>query len=208
LSHPVAVSLGVGGVSLYPVSVLALTYDDGPDRELTGPLLDLLAGAGATATFFPIAPRASAHPELIARMLREGHTVGLHCEEHVRHSERDRDWCRRDADRGLDRLRALGVRPRLWRTPWDDRAPWTAAVAAERGLSLAGWSADTHDWRGDEAETMFEATRPELGPGAVVLAHDGIGPGALRPDTVETLRYTGLVIDHARETGLRLEALQ
>jgi hypothetical protein len=68
---------------------VALTFDDGPDERVTPRLLDLLAQAGAKATFFPIAPRAAAQPGLIARMLAEGHTVGLHCDEHVRYSERE-----------------------------------------------------------------------------------------------------------------------
>ena len=52
----------------YVGSALALTYDDGPDGRLTGPLLDLLAEAGVSATFFPIAARAAAWPDLVARM--------------------------------------------------------------------------------------------------------------------------------------------
>jgi peptidoglycan/xylan/chitin deacetylase (PgdA/CDA1 family) len=189
------------------VSALALTYDDGPDGELTGPLLDLLAEAGVSATFFPIGARAAARPDLVARMLEEGHSVGLHCEEHVRHSERSEAWCRRDTDRGLSRLAALGVHPALWRTPWGVQAPWTPAVAAERGLHLVGWSVDTHDWRGDSAEAMFAATRDQLEPGAIVLAHDGIGPGAKRDEAAETLGYTQMVIDHAHNQGLELRAL-
>lgn len=186
---------------------LAITYDDGPDHRMTPALLDILADAGARATFFPIAPRAARHPELIVRMLGDGHTVGLHCEEHLRHRTRDRDWGAADTDRALGRLRALGADPRLWRTPWGEQAPWTRSVADARGLELIGWSVDTHDWRGDRAADMYAATRSELCPGAVVLAHDGIGPGAQRADARETLAYTRLVIGHARESGLDLEAL-
>jgi peptidoglycan/xylan/chitin deacetylase (PgdA/CDA1 family) len=194
-------------VSLLSVSALALTYDDGPDPRLTGPLLDLLADAGASATFFPIAGRAATRPDLIERMLDEGHGIGLHCDQHVRHSERSEAWCRQDTERGLETLGKLGVRPRLWRTPWGVQAPWTADVATERGLDLVGWDVDTHDWRGDSAETMFADTRDALEPDAVILAHDGIGPGAQRPEVTETLRYTQLVIDHARRRGLTLRAL-
>ncbi|MEA2144490.1 MAG: hypothetical protein QOG59_77, partial [Solirubrobacteraceae bacterium] len=50
-------------------------------------------------------------------------------------------------------------------------------------------------------------TRPGLQAGAVVLAHDGIGPGARRTDAAETVTYTELVADHARRCALTLEAL-
>ena len=186
---------------------LALTFDDGPDRRCTAKLLDLLDEAGARATFFPIARRAEREPQLITRMLAGGHTVGLHCDEHVRHSERDREWCVRDTDIALGRLRDLGARPALWRTPWGDVAPWTAEIARRHHLRLTGWTVDTHDWRGDGASDMFAATEPELTADAVVLAHDGIGPGARREDAEATLAYVTLVIEDARRRGLALEAL-
>jgi peptidoglycan/xylan/chitin deacetylase (PgdA/CDA1 family) len=189
------------------VSALALTFDDGPDRVWTPPVLDALGEAGATATFFPIAPRAARHPELIARMLAEGHAVGLHCEEHVRHTARDEAWLLRDTATAMERLALLGVRPALWRTPWGDVAPWTSRVAALHELRVVPWSVDTHDWRGDSAVEMVEAIRAGLVPGAVVLAHDGLGPGALRGDCAQTVELIPRVAALAQGRGLRLRAL-
>lgn len=186
---------------------LAMTFDDGPDPATTPRLLDQLGRAGATATFFPIAPRAQRHPDLVRRMLAEGHTVGLHCDEHVRHSDRDRDWLEADTARAVRRLAALGVDAALWRTPWGDTAAWTGAVAAGHGLRLVGWTIDTHDWRGDSAADMLASTRGGLVPDAIVLAHDGIGPGARRAGAAETLAYVDLVIEYARERGLELTAI-
>ena len=186
---------------------LALTFDDGPDCRYTPMLLDLLKEAGASATFFVIAPRAASQPELIERMHREGHAIGLHCDQHVRHSSRDHAWCAHDADSALGRLREIGVKPLLWRTPWGDMAPWTARVAHERGLRLIGWTVDTNDWRGDRADEMFARTWPDLEPGAIVLAHDGIGPGALREGTEETIAYVRLVMEHTRRHRITLRPL-
>lgn len=186
---------------------LALTFDDGPDPLWTARLLDQLAALGARATFFPIAPRAAAQPQLLARMLAEGHEVGLHCYEHVRHTERDAAWLRHDTDRALAVLAELGVSAVLWRPPWGVTAPWTEEVAREHGLSVIGWSVDTHDWRGDDAESMLNATRAGLEPGAVVLAHDGIGPGALRSSCEETLRYVEGVAALAAAAGIVLRTL-
>ena len=190
------------------MSALALTFDDGPDPVWTGRLLDRLRGLGAHATFFPIGPRAVARPQLVARMREEGHAIGLHCDEHVRHSERDAAWLERDTDRALKRLASVGVRPTFWRTPWGDTAPWSAKIARDRDLRLIGWTVDTHDWRGDSAEEMFEATRADLGDGAVVLAHDGVGPGARRENAAATVDYVALVGGYARGRGLRLEAMR
>lgn len=194
-------------VGIQPMAALAITFDDGPDECWTPLLLDRLAAHGARASFFVIAPRAAAHPELVKRMLEHGHTVGLHCDLHVRHGDRDRAWLEDDTRRALGRLRTLGITPMLWRTPWGDTAPWTAAVAQRHGLRLVGWSIDTHDWRGDRARDMFAATREQLEPGAVILAHDGIGPGARRAGAAETIAYVDLLARHAAAAEFRLEAL-
>lgn len=187
---------------------IALTFDDGPDPVWTPKLLDLLRELDARATFFPIAPRAIARPDLIERMQAEGHTVGLHCDAHVRHSDRELEWLREDTAAAIGRLAALGVRPTLWRTPWGDIAPWSVSVASEHELRLVGWSIDTHDWRGDSAGEMFDATREDVDDGAIILAHDGLGPGTRREDAVQTLSYVELLAAHARGNGLALEALR
>jgi peptidoglycan/xylan/chitin deacetylase (PgdA/CDA1 family) len=186
---------------------LSLTFDDGPDPVWTPRLLDLLRGARATATFFPIASHAAAHPRVIGRMLADGHEVGLHCDEHVRHSSQDLGWLMRDTSRALRKLAGVGVRPRLWRTPWGDLAPWSARVAAEHNLRLIGWTADTHDWRGDRGRCMYASLRARLADGAVVLAHDGIGPGARRTECGETVEFVRLVVAHAERSELTLGRL-
>jgi peptidoglycan-N-acetylglucosamine deacetylase len=184
-----------------------LTFDDGPDPVWTPRLLDVLAAGGAQATFFPIAPRAAAHPDLVARIRADGHAIGLHCDEHVRHSTQTEPWLIADTECALQRLAGLGVAPTCWRTPWGDTAPFTRGVADARGLTLTGWTVDTHDWRGDSAESMFAATRDDLTDEAIVLAHDGIGPGARRHDARETVAYTELVIEFAQTNRLALETL-
>ncbi len=93
------------------------------------------------------------------------------------------------------------MRARRWRTPWGDTAPWSAAVAAERGLRIEGWAADTHDWRGDDAATMLAAVLPGLAAGGTVLMHDGIGPGARRRDCRETVRLIAPLCAAVRARG-------
>jgi peptidoglycan/xylan/chitin deacetylase (PgdA/CDA1 family) len=184
-----------------------LTFDDGPDPRWTRRLLDVLAAAAARASFFPIASRAAACPDLIARMRSEGHQIGLHCDQHVRHSARSEAWLMADTERALECLASVGVAPTRWRTPWGDIASSTRTVAKAHGLAVIGWTVDTYDWRGDSAATMFASTRDRLTETAIVLAHDGIGPGARREDPRETVEYVLRVVEFARQAGLRLESL-
>jgi peptidoglycan-N-acetylglucosamine deacetylase len=170
-----------------------LTFDDGPDPIWTPAVLAALSGSSLRAKFFVIAPRAAEHPRLVAAIRAGGHAVELHCNEHVRHTDVDRATIEEDTRRALATLADLGVRPRRWRTPWDARAPWTEEIAAAHELELYGWDIDSHDWRGDAAEQMLAAIGPELHEGAVVLLHDGLGPGALRRGCEETVRLTRMI---------------
>jgi peptidoglycan/xylan/chitin deacetylase (PgdA/CDA1 family) len=184
-----------------------LTFDDGPDPRGTPAVLDALAAAGATATFFVLGECAAAQPALIERILAGGHAVEVHGHGHLRHPLTSRECVEGDLDAALTVLRGYGIAPRLWRVPWGDLASWTAEVAAERGLTLAGWTADTHDWRGDDAATMLAALEPELRAGAIVLAHDGIGPGARRSGAEETARLIDPLVSAARARGLEPQPL-
>ncbi|MDX6645090.1 MAG: peptidoglycan-N-acetylglucosamine deacetylase [Miltoncostaeaceae bacterium] len=105
-------------------------------------------------------------------------------------------------------LAGIGVRPRLWRLPWGEAAGWSAELAGAHGLALCRWSADTRDWRGDRAEAMLAAVAPLAVPGAVVLMHDGLGPGALRPGCGQTVALIGPLAELARSRGLALEPLR
>ncbi len=170
-------------------------------------MLDALRAADARATFFVLGPCAAAHPELIARTRAEGHAIGVHAHEHTRHTALHAEAGAADLDRALTVLDGLGVRPTIWRTPWGVEAPWTRPTAAGRGLRIVGWSADTHDWRGDAAAAMLAAVAPAIEDGAIVLAHDGLGPGATRTGCEETVALIDPLVALGRSRGMEPEIL-
>jgi peptidoglycan-N-acetylglucosamine deacetylase len=184
-----------------------LTFDDGPDPIWTPRVLEALRLSAARATFFVVAPQARRFPHLVREMIRAGHDVGLHCAEHVRHTERSRPEVEADTRAGLRDLRLLGIRTRLWRPPWGVLAPWTGAVAEDFGLDLVSWTADTHDWRGDTTPEMLDHVLSTLHPGAVVLMHDGLGPGALRDGCAETVALIGDLVQRLRSLGYEPAAM-
>ncbi len=61
---------------------IAMTFDDGPSPELTPKLLDMLKARGIKATFFVVGQNAAEHPEILKRMIAEGHEIGNHSWSH------------------------------------------------------------------------------------------------------------------------------
>lgn len=180
---------------------VALTFDDGPDERATPLVLDALAACGAVATFFVLAPAALARPAIVARCRAEGHAVELHGWAHLRHPQHTAPEIAADTARALEALASLGVEPTWWRLPWGLAGPGSVDVAAAHGLRVVGWTADTEDWDGAPTARLLERVRPRLGADAVVLAHDGIGPGARRTDADATVGLVGPLVAAIRSRG-------
>ena len=189
------------------MSTCSLTFDDGPDEVWTARVLDRLASEGAPSTFFVMADRARRCAGLIDRMRAEGHEVAFHCVDHVRHSELEEQELRDDTLDGLRTLAQLGATIRRWRAPWGVVTEATRRIAAEHQLELVGWSADTQDYNGDGAALMHSRVAGGVRAGAVVLLHDGIGPGAQRCDCRETVELIPRLVETMRGRGLRPAAL-
>lgn len=62
--------------------VIALTFDDGPNPATTNKILDILKARGIKATFFVLGSKAKANPEILKRMMNEGHLVASHSQTH------------------------------------------------------------------------------------------------------------------------------
>jgi peptidoglycan-N-acetylglucosamine deacetylase len=185
-------------------SVLNLTFDDGPDETWTPRVLDELDRCETRATFFMIGERVRARPDLARRALDAGHDVQLHCHRHVRHTQLSERELRHDTEAGLAALDSVGAHPTLWRAPWGVCTDASARVAERFALLLVGWTIDTHDWRGDEPQTMLAQTRGQLACGGAVLMHDALGPGARRDGCENTIALLSTLTAAAEEHGLTL----
>jgi peptidoglycan-N-acetylglucosamine deacetylase len=166
---------------------LLLTFDDGPDETWTPRVLEELERCGARATFFAIGERLRTVPTLARRIMSAGHEIGLHCERHIRHTDLSEHEIEADTIAALASFAEVGLSPTRWRTPWGVCTSATERVAERHDLELVHWDIDTHDWRGDSVAEMLDAAAAALEDGAVVLMHDGLGPGALRSGCENTV---------------------
>ena len=110
-------------------SLIALTYDDGPEPGGTDRVLDALAEAGATATFFVLMTRVRRHPALLQRILAEGHEIGLHGLDHRPLTSFPVAEVKRRCVAGRDELEQAIGRPVRWMRPPYGRQTLTTAWA-------------------------------------------------------------------------------
>ncbi|MFF0849479.1 glycosyltransferase [Streptomyces sp. NPDC003280] len=171
---------------------IVLTFDDGPDPVWTPKVLDILKKHHAHAVFFVTGSMTSRYPELVKRMVDEGHEVGLHTFNHPDlsyHSERRIDWELSQSQLAL--AGAAGIRSSLFRPPYssfadamDDRSWPVTKYIGGRGYLTVVNDTDSEDWRRPGVEEIIRKATPKGGKGAIVLMHDS---GGERHQTVQAL---------------------
>jgi peptidoglycan-N-acetylglucosamine deacetylase len=159
---------------------VALTFDDGPHPEGTPAVLEALGAAGARATFFVIGEQVKRRPELVARILGEGHAVALHGHRHRLQLRLSPAAVCDDIRRGLAAVSdAAGIEPVWHRPPYGIYSPAGLRAVREAGLSPLLWSRWGKDWRKfTTAERIARRASRAIISGDVILLHDADFYGA------------------------------
>ncbi len=170
---------------------MALSFDDGPSRW-TPAVLDLLAEHGARATFFVVGRHVEEHPDVAARAVAEGHELGNHTFDHVDCAHEQDDDVLRDQLRRANAASeaATGVAMKVIRPPYGKDVCRVARLGREQGLApVVLWSVQAWDWDEQPADAISDRVLRDVGPGAIVLLHDGAPPydDRSRDGTVEAL---------------------
>ena len=153
---------------------VALTFDDGPDPEVTPLILAMLERHGAQATFFVIGARAERHPDLMREIAARGHAIGNHTMRHpgwfalLGVGGQAREW--REAQ---EVLRRQGVASDLARAPLGLRSPLADIVFHRLGLRHIGWSRRGFDTLSGDATRVLARITRQLREGEIILLHDG-----------------------------------
>jgi len=123
----------------------AITFDDGPG-PYTSQLLDILKERHIKATFFLSGENIREYPEIVKRMIREGHDIGNHTLQHkqLRKLSPDEQWYQIITVQYM--LNNLGARCQLFRPPYGIYNSATIAEARRQGLSVVLWTVDAQDW--------------------------------------------------------------
>ncbi len=154
-----------------------ITFDAGYENGYTAPLLDALKKHGATATFFVVGHYLETAPELVKRMVAEGHTVANHTYHHPDMSAiRDKAAFQRELEQVEETYRQVVGQemPKFYRPPQGKYNEQNLQMAKEMGYSTFFWSLAYVDWYVDKQPTVQQAMDKLVGrihPGAVVLLH-------------------------------------
>lgn len=183
---------------------VALSFDDGPDPQVTPQVLDLLRANNARATFFVVGRALTAQPELAQRMVAEGHVLGNHSWQHARTQNfRQRRWQSAEIERCEQALDAVAgtQRARLYRAPMGLKIGALGQALWQRRLTLVAWSLHSHDTRLTQPEHIAQRVLERVRGGDIILLHDGHDlPDRQRPCCAAALT---LILQGLHDKGLR-----
>ena len=153
---------------------IAMTFDDGPSAANTPRLLDILKQRNIKATFFLIGQNVAANPDIVRRILAEGHEIGNHTWTHPQLSKLGDDRVTAEITKTQDAIRqASGFTPTLLRPPYGAITPrqrqW---IESQFGLSVILWSVDPLDWKRPGPSVVTQRILSQARPGAIILSHD------------------------------------
>ena len=185
---------------------VALTFDDGPDPEVTPRLLDLLDEVRAPSTFFLLVNQCRAWPTLAREIASRGHEVALHGYDHSRLTSLARGEITRHLVTAKVELEQLTEQPvTLYRPPYGAQSVRTYLATRRAGLEVVVWSADAEDWVDGAVAEVVERGLVALRPGGILLLHERLEPDPLRGAPITTFDRADVargIIDRCRQRGL------
>ncbi|MFK0254422.1 polysaccharide deacetylase family protein [Streptomyces sp. NPDC090445] len=180
-----------------------ITIDDGPDPNWTPKVLEVLKKHDVKATFCMVGPRAKAHPDLVKKVVADGHRLCDHSMDHdttmdkkpVEYQEKQI----LDAKKLIEEAAGGGAKVEYYRAPGGAFTPDSRRIAAANGMRPLGWNIDTKDFQKPGTAAIVDAVKRNIGNGPTILFHDA---GGDRRQSVEALdRVLAWLDEQDRPTG-------
>ena len=188
---------------------VSISFDDGPDPQWTPKILDILKEAEVKASFFLVGSNIESHPEIVRRILAEGHEIGIHTYSHPNLAtvSHERAFLECNATERLIET-ITGRSTLLFRPPYNsDSRPHTNAelaavqIAQDLGYLTVTDTIDPEDWSAPGPEVILQRIKDARTAGNIILLHDA---GGNREDTVKALPQ---IIDYLHARGDHIVSL-
>ena len=174
---------------------IALTFDDGPHPVNTPKLLDILKQRNVKATFYVVATNVKRYPEIMRRIVAEGHEIGNHTVTHGNLAKMSDAAVRQELTASREAIiAATGVAPRTMRPPYGAITPAQKSwIRQEFGYPAILWSVDPEDWKRPGVSVVTSRLVSGAAPGGILLVHDIHAPTIeAMPATIDQLLARGL----------------
>lgn len=175
--------------------IIALTFDDGP-TELTPQFLKTLKNADAKATFFCIGKQIEKHPDILAKILTDGHEIGNHTYSHLNRtgfmSINEMVSEIASCDAALEK--AAHIKTTLYRPPFGVTNPNIAKAVRKTGKISVGWSVRSLDTVIQNEQQIASRVLRSVRPGSIILMHD---------TTQKSLKALQILLLNLKQQGYR-----
>ncbi len=166
-------------------------------------MLEILRKHEVKATFCMVGPQAKAHPDLVKKVVADGHRLCDHSMDHDTAMDKKpvayQEQQILDAKKLIEEAAGKGAKVEYYRAPGGAFTPDSRRIAAANGMRPLGWNVDTKDFHKPGAAAIVDAVKREIGNGPTVLFHDG---GGNRAQTVEALdQVLAWLAEQGRPTG-------
>ncbi|MHB1651275.1 MAG: polysaccharide deacetylase family protein [Desulfitobacteriaceae bacterium] len=181
--------------------LVALTFDDGPDKVITPKILDILKRYDVHGNFFFIGNNAQLFPLVVKRAYNEGNLVLNHSFDHPEFYNKTQEFIDNEFKRTDQILTSIiGRAPTLVRPPYGIVNDSVLQVANSHGYKLIIWSTDTFDWSQKDKRNIINNIVNNVRPGEIILMHSN-------GDKQATAQALPEVIEGLREKGYRIVTL-
>ncbi len=160
--------------------VIYLTFDDGPNPEITAWVMDELKKHQIKATFFCVGDNLKKFPEVAKKLLTEGHQIGNHTMHHIKgwkHKNvdylKDIENCETEIRKIYEQMNDEKAQPRLFRPPYGQIKPSQIKRLRTIGYEIIQWSNLSCDYdKRLNCEKSLSALVKNAKPGSIVVFHD------------------------------------
>lgn len=185
---------------------VVLTFDDGPDPETSLKLLDILLKYDIKATFFITGKKAKRFPEIVRKIIENGHEIGnhTHCHDNflmLRSGKR----IKADIEKAQSTIREFGIEPYFFRPPVGITNPKLGPILADLRLECVNFSCCARDWGNRRIRYLSKKILRKVKSGDIIMLHD-VSPRSSSKIASWTSQVES-IIDGIRQKGLRIVSL-
>ncbi|AJS58136.1 polysaccharide deacetylase [Paenibacillus sp. IHBB 10380] len=188
--------------------VIYLTFDDGPTATST-PLLNILSKYDAKATFFMVGPNITKYPQVVKRMVKEGHGLGLHSMTHVQSKfYKSPSSALQEMNQTNENLfKVTKLKTSLIRTPYGSKPYFGKSyrdVVLSQGYHLWDWNVDSEDWKYKyDSQKIYNSVLKQVNK----VHKEKVTPIILMHDQKATLKVLPQILEKLKKDGYEFKAI-